>query len=313
MKRKIIIFIASFAVLCVASAAYIIFGNDKLENDDGSSGEPSSAITEVPQGDFEPNEAPTPELKEDTPIESDDISSAVDDSQGTGSSASDMTSSDEATKSQSQVEKITTGITPESSAKTTTQPVSTAATAKQTTTSATTKTTSKVTTEQPTSTAPATVTTTTTPATVTTTPETTATAPTTTPPATTEASDSSSFISEVIRLVNIERANVGVPALSESSALAAAASIRAEEIAELFSHTRPNGESCFTVLAEVGYSYRATGENIAWGQKTPEEVMQSWMNSAGHKANILSENFTEIGVGYNPSKRGWVQMFGTPW
>jgi len=78
------------------------------------------------------------------------------------------------------------------------------------------------------------------------------------------------------------------------------------------SHTRPNGTSCFTVLSELGVGYSASGENIAAGQKTPQAVMESWMNSSGHKANILNPDFTHIGVGYAEGGNygtNWVQLF----
>ena len=87
---------------------------------------------------------------------------------------------------------------------------------------------------------------------------------------------------------------------------------RAQEIAQSFSHTRPDGSSCFTILEEFGVSYRAAGENIAMGQRTPEEVMDGWMNSSGHRANILNGTFTSIGVGYYVDGAGaahWVQIF----
>ena len=83
------------------------------------------------------------------------------------------------------------------------------------------------------------------------------------------------------------------------------------EVAKVFSHTRPNGSSCFTVLGEYGVSYRSAGENIASGQTTPAEVVNAWMNSEGHRANILGESFTSLGVGVykNGSSYTWVQLF----
>ena len=94
--------------------------------------------------------------------------------------------------------------------------------------------------------------------------------------------------------------------------LTAAANVRAQEINQLFSHTRPDGTSFSTVLKEYGISYRGSGENIAWGQKSAEQVMNGWMNSDGHRANILNENFKNIGVGYYQNENGrnhWVQLF----
>ena len=83
-----------------------------------------------------------------------------------------------------------------------------------------------------------------------------------------------------------------------------AAQVRAVEGQTLLSLTRPNGTSFATALKEAGVSYRGAGENIAWGQKTPEQVMQGWMNSAGHRANILNARYTTIGVGYYRNASG---------
>lgn len=118
-----------------------------------------------------------------------------------------------------------------------------------------------------------------------------------------------------MRLCNIERANNGLPALSAgNSTLTAAAQKRATEIVQSFSHTRPDGRSTFTVLADYGISYRAAGENIAYGQSTPAEVVEGWMNSSGHRANILNSAYTQIGVGcYSSGGRlYWTQLFINP-
>lgn len=120
------------------------------------------------------------------------------------------------------------------------------------------------------------------------------------------------FVQQVVELVNQERAKAGLEPLSVSHPAQRAAQIRAKEIQVSFSHTRPNGSSPFTALTEQKASYRSAGENIAWGQKTPQQVMQGWMNSDGHRANILSEKFTAIGVGYYLSESGvpyWTQLF----
>ena len=106
-----------------------------------------------------------------------------------------------------------------------------------------------------------------------------------------------SFAKQVFSLVNAERAKYGLSALTYDSTLERAANIRAVEAKTSFSHTRPNGTSCFTALDEVGYSYRTAGENIAYGQRTAAEVMEAWMNSEGHRANILGQNYTHIGIG----------------
>lgn len=118
---------------------------------------------------------------------------------------------------------------------------------------------------------------------------------------------------EVVRLVNEERAKEGLPPLGTFDSLSAAAQVRAPEIVTLFEHTRPDGRECFTALKEAGVSYYTAGENIAAGQSTPAAVVESWMNSPGHRANILNKDFTHIGVGYVKSGSGygsyWVQMF----
>ncbi len=128
---------------------------------------------------------------------------------------------------------------------------------------------------------------------------------------TTPATSDASYAEQVVQLVNEERTSRGLQALTMDSTVQAAAQIRAEEQAQSFSHTRPNGTSCFTALDEQGVSYRSAGENIAYGQQTPEEVMTAWMNSAGHRANILNEGFTTIGVGYASinGQSYWSQMF----
>lgn len=120
------------------------------------------------------------------------------------------------------------------------------------------------------------------------------------------------FTKEVVRLVNVERQKAGLSALTMSTNIQKAAQVRAKEQEQSFSHTRPNGSSFSTALNENGVSYRGSGENIAWGQKTPQAVMDAWMNSPGHRANILNENFTSIGVGYYQSSNGtpyWAQLF----
>ncbi len=116
----------------------------------------------------------------------------------------------------------------------------------------------------------------------------------------------------IVELVNEARADAGLKPVTLRQDLTAVAQLRAKETVSLFSHTRPNGTSCFTALGEHGVSYRGAGENIAYGQRSPEEVMEGWMNSSGHRANILNANFTSIGVGYYQaanSVKYWSQMF----
>lgn len=121
----------------------------------------------------------------------------------------------------------------------------------------------------------------------------------------------SGYAAEVVRLVNAERAKNGLSALTVSGSVQAAAQTRAGELKQAFSHTRPNGSSAFTALSEAGVNYRGAGENIAYGQRTPAAVMQDWMNSPGHRANILKAEFTTIGVGYTVVNGTpyWTQMF----
>lgn len=128
----------------------------------------------------------------------------------------------------------------------------------------------------------------------------------------------SAYANEVLRLVNIERANAGAAPLVLDEALCNAANMRAIEMdcTGVFGHKRPNGNSCFEVYDICNVEWQsACGENIAAGQATPEEVMKSWLSSAGHKANILSPEYTKMGLGYsvglsNGQYRGyWAQEF----
>lgn len=117
------------------------------------------------------------------------------------------------------------------------------------------------------------------------------------------------FAEKVVELVNEERAKEGLPALQTDAKLINAAQIRANEIRTSFSHTRPDGTTCFTILEEVNIPYGYAGENIAYGQTSPEQVMQAWLNSEGHRKNILSKDFRSIGVGYAADGNCWVQLF----
>ena len=131
----------------------------------------------------------------------------------------------------------------------------------------------------------------------------------------TETPDESSYHAYVLRvaeLVNEERAKAGLQPLTLKANITEAAQVRAVETVKFFSHTRPDGRHFTTALTEAGVSYRGAGENIAWGQKTPEQVMKGWLNSEGHRANILNEKYTSIGVGYYSSANGvnyWSQLF----
>ncbi len=119
------------------------------------------------------------------------------------------------------------------------------------------------------------------------------------------------YVLRIVELVNEERAKAGLNPVALDAAASTAAQVRAGEIVTSFSHTRPNGSSFATALKEQGVSYRTSGENIAWGQRSPEAVMEGWMNSSGHRANILKESFTHIGVGYYQENgvNYWTQLF----
>lgn len=119
------------------------------------------------------------------------------------------------------------------------------------------------------------------------------------------------YVDQVIAIVNSERAKEGLQPLAKNDTLCEAAQVRSKEIVTRFEHTRPDGSSCFTILDEFNISWRSVGENIAYGQSTPERVMNSWMNSPGHRANILTADFNQIGVGCYESggRLYWTQIF----
>jgi hypothetical protein len=119
---------------------------------------------------------------------------------------------------------------------------------------------------------------------------------------------------KILELVNLERAEYGLSELQWSDDAYEAAKIRAREILTNFSHTRPNAEYFNTALDELNISYAYAAENIAFGYTTPESVVKAWMDSAGHRANILNENLTYLGVAFltdNSGSYAWVQEFYT--
>ncbi|OJU18500.1 MAG: transporter [Clostridiales bacterium 43-6] len=131
---------------------------------------------------------------------------------------------------------------------------------------------------------------------------------------TTKKTTPGSFESQVIDLVNVERAKAGLNPLTENTNLSYVATLKSEDMAKLnyFDHTSPTYGSPFDMMKQFGVSYRAAGENIAMGQTSPEQVMNGWMNSEGHRKNILSPNFTQIGVGIAKNAEGrlyWTQQF----
>lgn len=121
----------------------------------------------------------------------------------------------------------------------------------------------------------------------------------------------SSAAQAVLAEVNAARAQNGLSALTLDANMNRAAAVRATELAQSFSHTRPNGSRGLTALNEAGVSYRTVGENIASGQQTAQAVVSAWMNSSGHRANILSTLFGRMGVGQATIGRRtyWVQLF----
>lgn len=116
---------------------------------------------------------------------------------------------------------------------------------------------------------------------------------------------------EVIRLVNQIRKQNGLSELKYNWELSRVARYKSEDLKNnsYFSHTSPIYGSPFTMMKNFGISYRSAGENIAMGYTTPEAVVNAWMNSSGHRANILNPSFTEIGVGYVANGKYWTQMF----
>ncbi len=130
------------------------------------------------------------------------------------------------------------------------------------------------------------------------------------------SSSETEFMKEVLRLVNIEREKRGISAVVFDDKLNKAAKIRSDETAVLYSHTRPNGQSCFTILDYVGITNVAAAENIAAGYKSPAAVVAGWMNSTGHRKNILNSAYKKMGIGYTYVKSGdmgysdfWAQLF----
>ena len=121
----------------------------------------------------------------------------------------------------------------------------------------------------------------------------------------------SSAAQAVLAEVNAARAKNGLSALTLDANMNRAAAVRAAELAQSFSHTRPNGSRGLTALNEAGVSYRTAGENIASGQQSAQAVVSAWMNSSGHRANILSSLFGRMGVGQATIGRRtyWVQLF----
>ncbi len=119
---------------------------------------------------------------------------------------------------------------------------------------------------------------------------------------------------EVIRLVNVQRANAGLQQLTTNWELSRVARYKSADMANkgYFSHTSPTYGTPFQMMENFGLRFSAAGENIAYGQTTPSQVMDAWMNSPGHRSNIMSATYNQIGVGLAKNKNGvcyWTQMF----
>ena len=119
------------------------------------------------------------------------------------------------------------------------------------------------------------------------------------------------YETEVIRLVNEIRAQYGLNALAENWELSRVARYKSQDMRDrgYFSHTSPTYGSPFDMMRAFGLSYRSAGENIAYGYRTPEAVVKAWMSSSGHRENILSAKYTQIGVGYVAGGNYCTQMF----
>lgn len=133
-----------------------------------------------------------------------------------------------------------------------------------------------------------------------------------------EAAPLATLEDEVIRLCNIQRSRNGLPALTKNWQVSRVARYKSQDMINrnYFSHTSPTYGSPFKMMESFGIRFSAGGENIAYGQRTPQEVVNAWMNSPGHRANILSRSFTQIGVGAAKKSNGtlyWTQMFIKPY
>ena len=119
------------------------------------------------------------------------------------------------------------------------------------------------------------------------------------------------FESEVIRLVNEQRMQNGLKPLAANWELSRVARYKSQDMVDnrYFSHTSPTYGTPFQMMRSFGLSFRTAGENIAYGQRTPQAVVNGWMNSSGHRANILNASYTQIGVGYVANGHYWTQMF----
>jgi len=130
-------------------------------------------------------------------------------------------------------------------------------------------------------------------------------------PAPTQDASVSAVEKAVFDLTNVERQKAGLPAFQMDSKLAESARAKSADMAtkNYFSHTSPTYGSPFDQMKSFGVTYKSAGENIAMGQRSAEEVVKGWMESPGHRANILNANFTHLGVGYVKNGNYWTQQF----
>ncbi|MBS4217390.1 sporulation protein [Bacillus sp. FJAT-49711] len=130
-------------------------------------------------------------------------------------------------------------------------------------------------------------------------------------PATETNSQLSAFEQQVVDLTNQERAKNGLAPLKVDIELSKVAREKSRDMSvnNYFSHTSPTYGSPFDMMKKFGITYRSAGENIAMGQQSPEEVVKAWMNSEGHRANILNSGYTHIGVGHVANGNYWTQQF----
>ena len=119
------------------------------------------------------------------------------------------------------------------------------------------------------------------------------------------------FENEVVRLVNEQRQKNGLKPLTANWELSRVARYKSQDMVDnrYFAHNSPLYGTPFQMIKAFGISFRTAGENIAYGQRTPKQVVDTWMNSSGHRANILNSSYTQIGVGYVSNGHYWTQLF----
>lgn len=129
-----------------------------------------------------------------------------------------------------------------------------------------------------------------------------------------ERTVNSSYAEQVVALTNQARAENGLEPLAISTSLMESAQFKTDDMVatRTLSHDSPNYGGFQNILNRFNIAYRAAGENIAVGQRSPEEVVNAWMNSEGHRKNILNSNYTHIGVGYSSNGHYWTQHFMRP-